>query len=351
MTLFDPITNPTAQQPKPPHSPLGSIYAAFARFHEILLSSQRHENLKHATDAILNILGDQIRDLTQWMDAGYYIAIANCCSALSYGIGNMNLASLSPNEGQLDLGQIRVRANSTGDRDRLPTTGSQGGFISLLTRLNSQILRFLGSALPIYALLGSVSASPVPETPDSDKGSKSSTDAPPLDITWAVLALSTLGATAFYSAVHKDFGNFLSLGMAVTNLGYLFEALVFQETEAAPSRMLTCAALVSGSFTFWWLLHDLRHSGLEERLQRLVLFCTVAVGFCLDLAVSSSTASSQAGSTFTGLVAKLIVPGVTSAAIFSKFLRTMTEVLFGMPRTYERQRRPERPNAPANGLH
>ncbi|RYP06599.1 hypothetical protein DL765_009435 [Monosporascus sp. GIB2] len=120
-------------------------------------------------------------------------------------------------------------------------------------------------------------------------------DAPPLDITWAVLALSTLGATAFYSAVHKDFGNFLSLGMAVTNVGYLFEALVFQETDAAPSRMLTCAAL-------WrWA--------------------------SLDLAVSSSIASSQAGPPFTGLMAKLIVPGVTSAAIFSKFLRTLAELV------------------------
>ncbi|RYP92272.1 hypothetical protein DL770_001585 [Monosporascus sp. CRB-9-2] len=353
MAFFGPITKPTAERPKLPHSPLGSIAAAaFARVHEILFGSQRHEDLKPATDAIVNKLDDQIRNLTQWMDAGYNIAITNRCSALSHGIGNMNLASLPPNEGQLDLGRIQVGANSTGDRGRLPTTSSQGCFISaLLTRLDSQLLSWLGSALPIYALLGSVSASPIPETPGSDEGSKTTSDAPPLDITWAVLALSTLGATAFYSAVHKDVGNFLSLGMAVTNLGYLFEALVFQETEEAPSRMLTCAALVSGSFTFWWLLHDLRHSGLEERLQRLVLFCTVAAGLSLDLAVSSSIASSQAGPTFTGLVAKLIVPGVTSAAIFSKFLRTMAEVLFGLPGNCERQRRPERSNAPGNDLH
>ncbi|RYP51398.1 hypothetical protein DL768_003267 [Monosporascus sp. mg162] len=351
MAFFGPITKPTAQRPQLPHFSLGSIDAAFARVREILFSSQRDKDLKPTMDAIANMLDYQIPDLTQLMDAGYNIAIANGCSALSHGIGSMNLASLPPNEGQPDLGQIRVRANSTGDSDRLLTTGSRGGSIlALLTRLNSQLLAWLGSALPIYALLGSVSASPIPETPDSDNGSKTTSDAPPLDITWAVLALSTLGATAFYSAVHKDFGNFLSLGMAVTNLGYLFEALVFQETEEAPSRMLTCAALVSGSFTFWWLLHDLRHSGLEERLQRLVLFCTVAVGLCLDLAVSSSIASSQAGPTFTGLVAKLIVPGVTSAAIFSKFLRTMAEVLFGMPGASEHQRRPEGPNVPGNGL-
>ncbi|RYO78705.1 hypothetical protein DL762_008558 [Monosporascus cannonballus] len=197
--FFDPIIKPTAQLPKLPHTPFGSIDAAFARAHEILLSSQRREDLKPAADAVPDMLDDQ----------------------------------------------IRVRASSPGDRDRLPKAGNQRGYISaLLPRLSSQLLPWLGSALPIYALLGSVSASPIPETGDNDKGTTTTADAPPLDITWAVLALSTLGATAFYSAVHKDFGNFLSLGMAVTNMGYLFEALVFQETDAAPSRMLTCAALL-----------------------------------------------------------------------------------------------------------
>ncbi|KAI1755652.1 hypothetical protein F4782DRAFT_362484 [Xylaria castorea] len=80
MTLFDPILAGHLHGRMPP------IDLAFVRTHGILFSHKQSENFGPVVNEFLGSLDNHISRITKrWMEAGYYIAIANCCALLSYG--------------------------------------------------------------------------------------------------------------------------------------------------------------------------------------------------------------------------------------------------------------------------
>ena len=82
MTLFDPILGAGNYQ----HNRLAPIDAAFVKTHGILFSHKQLENFRPVASEFLGALDNHIsRMAKRWMEAGYYIAIANCCALLSYG--------------------------------------------------------------------------------------------------------------------------------------------------------------------------------------------------------------------------------------------------------------------------
>ncbi|KAI0203241.1 hypothetical protein F4808DRAFT_36463 [Astrocystis sublimbata] len=80
MTLFDPILSGHA------HGRMMPIDVAFVRTHGILFSRKQSERFEIVANEFLESLNTHIHRITKrWMEAGYYIAIANCCALLSYG--------------------------------------------------------------------------------------------------------------------------------------------------------------------------------------------------------------------------------------------------------------------------
>ncbi|KAI1273702.1 hypothetical protein F5Y07DRAFT_411174 [Xylaria sp. FL0933] len=82
MTLFDPILGAGAYQ----HNRLAPIDTAFVKTHGILFSHKQSDNFRPVASEFLGSLDAHIERIAKrWMEAGYYIAIANCCALLSYG--------------------------------------------------------------------------------------------------------------------------------------------------------------------------------------------------------------------------------------------------------------------------
>ncbi|KAI3333817.1 hypothetical protein F4824DRAFT_512975 [Ustulina deusta] len=82
MTLFDPILEAGNYQ----HNRLAPIDAAFVKTHGILFSHKQLENFRPVASEFLGALDNHISRMAKgWMEAGYYIAIANCCALLLYG--------------------------------------------------------------------------------------------------------------------------------------------------------------------------------------------------------------------------------------------------------------------------
>ncbi|KAI1309624.1 hypothetical protein F5Y03DRAFT_67500 [Xylaria venustula] len=82
MTLFDPILGVGNYQ----HNRLPPIDVAFVKTHGILFSQKQLDNFRPVASEFLGALDNHIgRIAKRWMEAGYYIAIANCCALLSYG--------------------------------------------------------------------------------------------------------------------------------------------------------------------------------------------------------------------------------------------------------------------------
>ncbi|KAJ3561129.1 hypothetical protein NPX13_g9063 [Xylaria arbuscula] len=82
MTLFDPIFATGNYQ----HNRLSPIDVAFVKTHGILFSHKQLENFRPVVGEFLGGLDNHISRMAKgWMEAGYYIAIANCCALLSYG--------------------------------------------------------------------------------------------------------------------------------------------------------------------------------------------------------------------------------------------------------------------------
>ncbi|KAI8951791.1 hypothetical protein F4801DRAFT_263135 [Xylaria longipes] len=80
MTLFEPILGGHL------HGRMIPIDVAFVRTHGILFSHKQSENFGPVVSEFLGSLDNHISRITKrWMEAGYYIAIANCCALLSYG--------------------------------------------------------------------------------------------------------------------------------------------------------------------------------------------------------------------------------------------------------------------------
>ncbi|KAF2965594.1 hypothetical protein GQX73_g7981 [Xylaria multiplex] len=82
MTLFDPALGGGNHQ----QTHLIPIDAAFVKSHGIMFSHKQVDNFRLVADEFLGLLDAHISRITKrWMEAGYYIAIANCCALLSYG--------------------------------------------------------------------------------------------------------------------------------------------------------------------------------------------------------------------------------------------------------------------------
>ncbi|KAI0525819.1 hypothetical protein F5B22DRAFT_587878 [Xylaria bambusicola] len=81
MTLFNPILEVRNYQ----HNRLIPIDVAFVKTHGILFSHKQLDNFRQYASEFLRSLDNHIdRIAKHWMEAGYYIAIANCCALLSY---------------------------------------------------------------------------------------------------------------------------------------------------------------------------------------------------------------------------------------------------------------------------
>ncbi|KAI2605255.1 uncharacterized protein GGS25DRAFT_524775 [Hypoxylon fragiforme] len=82
MTLFDPILDPTSPQ----HSRLTPVDVAFVKLHAILFSNKLPDEFHPTLHTFTSTLNHQIgRNTRKWMEAGYHIAISNCCALLLYG--------------------------------------------------------------------------------------------------------------------------------------------------------------------------------------------------------------------------------------------------------------------------
>ncbi|KAI0522182.1 hypothetical protein F5B22DRAFT_643204 [Xylaria bambusicola] len=82
MTLFDPILGIGNYH----HNRLIPIDVAFVKTHGILFSHKKLDIFRPVASEFLGALDNHIgRIAKRWMEAGYYIAIANCCALLSYG--------------------------------------------------------------------------------------------------------------------------------------------------------------------------------------------------------------------------------------------------------------------------
>ncbi|KAJ2981571.1 hypothetical protein NUW58_g6658 [Xylaria curta] len=81
MTLFDPILNDSYQ-----HGRIGPLDIAFVKIHGSLFIRKKSDDFFQFVHEFHGSLDKHIGRLTKrWMEAGYYIAIANCCALLSYG--------------------------------------------------------------------------------------------------------------------------------------------------------------------------------------------------------------------------------------------------------------------------
>ncbi|CAJ2503087.1 Uu.00g104810.m01.CDS01 [Anthostomella pinea] len=80
------------------HPRLIPIDVAFVKAHGILFSNKSPDNFVPAVNTFLEKLDVHIRRTTRrWIECGYHIGIANCCSLLSYGQEeNMIMKAISP---------------------------------------------------------------------------------------------------------------------------------------------------------------------------------------------------------------------------------------------------------------
>ncbi|GJN78678.1 hypothetical protein PLIIFM63780_002187 [Purpureocillium lilacinum] len=79
MTLFDPLLNGSSQQ-------LGPVDAAFVRVHGIFFSGKSKEQLEGSMNEFLSLLDGWIdNELSDWLEAGYYVGISLCCLLLGFG--------------------------------------------------------------------------------------------------------------------------------------------------------------------------------------------------------------------------------------------------------------------------
>ncbi|KAH6952398.1 hypothetical protein BKA56DRAFT_243701 [Ilyonectria sp. MPI-CAGE-AT-0026] len=102
MTLFNPILDSD-----PRH--LSEVDTNFVRVHGILFSGRGDENkLKASMEKFLTILDSKIAGLTKkWLEAGYFMGIATCCSLLGYGNESnvlMKALSQQPDETDVTMG-------------------------------------------------------------------------------------------------------------------------------------------------------------------------------------------------------------------------------------------------------
>ncbi|GAW16437.1 hypothetical protein ANO14919_058640 [Xylariales sp. No.14919] len=109
MTLFDPLLVAGGYQ----QSRLVPIDLAFVKSHGILFSRKQLNSFRPAADEFLGLLNNHIgRFMKRWMEAGYYIAIANCCGLLSYGREENVIMKLIHNQG--DEKQPQPTGSGTG---------------------------------------------------------------------------------------------------------------------------------------------------------------------------------------------------------------------------------------------
>ncbi|KAI2639191.1 hypothetical protein GGS21DRAFT_506327 [Xylaria nigripes] len=91
MTLFDPIFSKNGYQ----HGRLSTVDISFVKAHGVLFSQLHGEEFRPAVKDFLTSLNGHIDEIEKgWLEAGYHIAIANCCSILSYGQENNVLMQL-----------------------------------------------------------------------------------------------------------------------------------------------------------------------------------------------------------------------------------------------------------------
>ncbi|KAI1489639.1 hypothetical protein F5X96DRAFT_679641 [Biscogniauxia mediterranea] len=82
MTLFEPIISGNSSHT----SRMTPIDVALVKAHGILFSKKAEDEFDTTVDEFLNMLDNHISRITRrWMEAGYYVGIANCCALLSYG--------------------------------------------------------------------------------------------------------------------------------------------------------------------------------------------------------------------------------------------------------------------------
>ncbi|KAI0428372.1 hypothetical protein F5Y09DRAFT_332618 [Xylaria sp. FL1042] len=111
MTLFDPILGAGNYQ----HNRLIPIDMAFVKTHGILFSHKQSDNFRPVASEFLGALDVHIsRVAKRWMEAGYYIAIANCCALLSYG-----------KEENVVMRAIRNQSDEKQDHGMIPGTGTE----------------------------------------------------------------------------------------------------------------------------------------------------------------------------------------------------------------------------------
>lgn len=103
MTLFDPILGAGSYQ----HGRLLSTDVAFVKAHGILFSSkQEPENFGPVANEFLGSLDGHINQMQKlWIEAGYFIAIANCCALLSYGMEDNVIMKAISNQNEEKPGQ------------------------------------------------------------------------------------------------------------------------------------------------------------------------------------------------------------------------------------------------------
>ncbi|TGJ83662.1 hypothetical protein E0Z10_g5118 [Xylaria hypoxylon] len=96
MTLFDPILGVGSYQ----QNRLVPVDLAFVKCQGILFSQKQPDNLRPVASEFLGLLKPHIGRIgKRWMEAGYYIAIANCCALLSYGKEENVIMRLIHNQG------------------------------------------------------------------------------------------------------------------------------------------------------------------------------------------------------------------------------------------------------------
>ncbi|KAJ8127112.1 hypothetical protein O1611_g6525 [Lasiodiplodia mahajangana] len=102
MTLFEPILGVGGYQ----HARLNHIDVAFVKAHGILFSQKHKNSFLPVVNGFLEELNNHIgKTKENWKEAGYYIAIANCCGILSYGNADMVIMGLVRMQITEDQGQ------------------------------------------------------------------------------------------------------------------------------------------------------------------------------------------------------------------------------------------------------
>ncbi|KAI0810077.1 hypothetical protein GGR55DRAFT_689252 [Xylaria sp. FL0064] len=109
ITLFDPILGVGNYQ----HSRLIPIDVAFVKIHGILFSQKQLDSFRPVASEFLRSLDNHIgRIAKRWIEAGYCIAIANCCALLSYGKeNNVIMRSIHSQSDKNQNQSIRPRTN------------------------------------------------------------------------------------------------------------------------------------------------------------------------------------------------------------------------------------------------